>query len=77
MRSAEIADRCNLEIKLGERYFQFYAPEGYSSDSICASCASKSLESATRAIRERMVDGELTDEVAWRVLTANSASSRN
>lgn len=67
-RALEIADRCNLEIKLGERYFPIFTPpEGYSSDEYLRVLCVEGLKKRYANNPERMVDGELTDEVMARL----------
>jgi DNA polymerase-3 subunit alpha len=67
-RSLEIADRCNLRLGLGKRYFPvFTPPNGLSSDEYLRELCIKGLKRRYANNPERMVDGELSEEVMARL----------
>ena len=67
-RSLEIADRCNLDLVLGKRYFPiFVPPDNLSSDDYLRQLCLEGLKRRYANNPKRMVDGKLTDEVTARL----------
>lgn len=67
-RTLEIADRCDLKLELGNRYFPIFTPpDGLSSDDYLRQLCIKGLKRRYANNPKRFVNGELTDEVYARL----------
>ncbi len=67
-RSLEIADRCNLDLEFGKRYFPIFTPpDSLSSDEYLRQLCLDGLKRRYANNPKRMVDGELSEEVMTRL----------
>ena len=67
-RSVEIADRCNLELELGKRFFPIFTPpDGLTSDEYLRQLCLEGLKRRYANNPKRMIDGKLSDEVMARL----------
>ena len=67
-RSLEIADRCNLNLELGKRFFPIFTPpDGLSSDEYLRKLCIEGLKRRYANNPKRMINGELSDEVMARL----------
>ena len=67
-RSLEIADRCQLNLELGKRFFPIFTPpNGLSSDEYLRKLCLEGLKRRYANNPKRMIDGELSEEVMARL----------
>ena len=67
-RSLEIADRCNLELELGKRFFPiFIPPDNKTPDEYLRELCIQGLKRRYANNPKRLIDGELSDEVMARL----------
>ena len=67
-RTLEIADRCNLNLELGKRFFPIFTPpDGLTSDEYLRKLCLEGLKRRYANNPKRMVNGELTEEVMARL----------
>ena len=67
-RTLEIADRCNLNLEFGKRFFPIFTPpDGYSSDDYLRKLCLEGLKRRYANNPKRMVNGELSEEVMARL----------
>lgn len=67
-RSVEVAERCNLDLELGKRFFPIFTPpDGLTSDEYLRKLCVEGLKRRYANNPKRMVNGELTEEVMARL----------